>query len=739
MISINNNDYAVLSVFPSVETFHDFGKNIENQTIIDSFVNFAFEKGLIPVADEDAFEQFIRRNRHKIAAPSMPEDLNFEALFARKKEILQISISGRALTERVNHLIKRYKIDLPKLTNTMLSRLKKEPADTPHKRNSLRTLAFWLGYERSNLEAAWNFETLLRLCHASSSEKKINLGARIGLSLHSRGDVIDQEAVSWLKKNIKSYIDSAMAMLPYKGWGRVKSYDITTLYIDFPKEDKTNYPASYQTSIRQALSVAHQIAVRWALSDHSTKNRFLSIGIATGEFTNLNNYLLPILNTKISGDPVVRMTDHTHQCILAGDIRTVFCSQPEETTLFNGETLSIWWVEGLWSFIYWDFIPALLEDGIMQPTHESPNGLNRFFMYPDTIEKQSNLNSIKRFFLFPQNALLGIEIAKTFYYRRRFWEANEILRVVLSIDRINVCARSLRMMLYRNMAIEEPVYSISQIHFMRAEDEAQFIIEHCNTFEEDFFCEYAVVMLSKAIYTLRCMREDLDMVEIPGDKGKLKLQVYKYLENAARLFEKGIVVSTSGYRSIWLLICTRMLSKILKTNERFFEAPKIPIHVPKRVFAQTTYDILASLNTFGWRDFETTDLGFLENLFFQSFDQYGGSVTLRAYRSTLYFCHAVSLWDVFPNRTVKGAKKVLEFFQKAINMAREMDEQKLYIYSYTRCLGEMLEPETFIRHIENAVQKVEKCAGTMEELENMDPSQMIEDNKNDFALFCLNI
>jgi hypothetical protein len=72
-------------------------------------------------------------------------------------------------------------------------------------------------------------------------------------------------------------------------------------------------------------------------------------------------------------------------------------------------------------------------------------------------------------------------------------------------------------------------------------------------------------------------------------------------------------------------------------------------------------------------------------------------------------------------------------------MAREMEEQKLYIYSYTRCLGEMLEPETFIRHIENAVQKVEKCAGTMEELENMDPSQMIEDNKNDFALFCLNI
>lgn len=731
--------FAILSVFPNVETFHEFNNNFDNQGIVDSFVKFAFEHQLISVPDADAFEHFIRSNRHKIAFPATPADLSFEELFNSKKETLQITISVRALTDRVNNLIKAHKIELPKLTNTMLSRLKKEPADTLHKQNSLRTLSFWLGYERSNLEGTWNFETLAKLCRASLPVRKIDHGVRIGLSLHSRGDVIDQEAVNWLRKNIKNYIGSLMTILPYGGWGRVKSFDITTIYIDFPKEDKANYPTSYQDSIRKAISVAHQIAVRWALSKHSTKNRFLSIGIAAGEFVNLNNYLLPILNAKISGDPVIRMTDFTRQCILVGDIRTVFCSHSEEVTLFNGETLIIWWVVGLWSFIYWDFIPALLDDEIMQSTPESINRLNHFFMYPDTLEKQTKVNSIKRFFLFPQNSLLGIEIAKTLYYRRCFWEANEILRTVLSVDPANVCARSLRMMLYRNLGIEEPIYSISQIHFDRAEGEAQFILEHCNTLEEDFFCEYSTISLSRAVCLLRRMREGSDLGEYPADKKQLKHKIFKYLETASGLFEKGIVVSASGYRSIWFLSCTRMLSRILGTSDRFFESSKIPISVPKQVYAQTVYDVTASVNYYRWRDQENSDIGFLEKVLLQSFDRYGGSVTLRAYRSTLYFCFAVMLWDVLPGRTVSTAQKVLKFFQEAITMAHTLKEQNLYIYSYTRCIGEMLEPETFIRHIEKAVQKVEACAGTLEELENMNPSQKIEDNENDFALFSLNI
>lgn len=730
---------AIFSVFPNTETFLAFKRDFENQSIINSFIELSVTHNLIAEKSEDAFINLISENAPPSPKKAPPEDLNFETLLKEKKDLLNITLSERALAERINALIKNNNIALPKLSNTMLTRLKREPADTPHKRNSLRSLAFWLGYERADLNTNWSYPTLFKLCRTVSLTPKIDKGVRIGLSLYSRGDVIGQEVLAWLKKNIKDFIRSSLTSIPAGGWGKVRSYDITTAYVDFPKQGDADFPASYQTSIRKALSVAHQIAVRWALSEHCTKNRFLSIGIATGEFTNLNNYLLPMLTAKLPGDPVIRMSDFTHQCILVGDIRTVFCRQPEEVTLFNGETLSIWWVLGLWTFIYWDFIPGLLEDEIMQPTPKSIERLNRFFLYPEKHETGAGSNAIKRFFMFPQNPLLGIEVAKTLYYRRCFGEANEILRLVLSIDPTNVSARSLRMMIYRNLAIAEADEAISRIHFSRAENEARFILRHCDTLEEDFFCEYAVISLSKAVNTLRQMRKNNDTGLSYENFEKQKNSVFHSLERANRLFEKGIVVSPTGNRSIYLMICTQILTTILKEHDHFFKSPAIPISVPKTVYRKKAFEILSSFNFFGWEKSENTDYALLERILLQSFERHGSSSTLRAYQPTLNFCFAVMLWDVFPERSVNSVVTALNFLKSAISLAKELEEQNLFIYSYTRCLGEMLEPAIFIRHIEQAVQRMEKCAGTLEELETLEPSRMIGNGKDNFTLFTLNI
>ncbi len=48
--------------------------------------------------------------------------------------------------------------------------------------------------------------------------------------------------------------------------------------------------------------------IRWALSEYCTQNRLLSIGIAAGEFANIDKYLLPTLNAKLPGDPAIRMS-----------------------------------------------------------------------------------------------------------------------------------------------------------------------------------------------------------------------------------------------------------------------------------------------------------------------------------------------------------------------------------------------------------------------------------------------
>ena len=182
-------------------------------------------------------------------------------------------------------------------------------------------------------------------------------------------------------------------------------------------------PTLYRQCLRSAVSLAHQMAIRWALSKYFTKNRFLSIGIAAGDYASIDNYLLPLLNARLPGDPVIRMTDYARQCLLTNDIRALLCSRPNEMTLFNGETLTIWWVVGFWSEMYFDFVPGLLRDKVLQNDPASVEALTRLIWSPEKIELQpaagDESNAVMTFYRFPHNSLLGIEIAKTLYYRRQ--------------------------------------------------------------------------------------------------------------------------------------------------------------------------------------------------------------------------------------------------------------------------------------------------------------------------------
>lgn len=152
------------------------------------------------------------------------------------------------------------------------------------------------------------------------------------------------------------YVEQFISHFYYGHWGKVKSHDITTLYIDFPREEQGGGLTAYRQCLRSSLSLAHQMAIRWSLSPYATKNRFLSIAVVIGEYAGLDNYLLPLLNAKLPNDPVIRISDTARQGALINDIRVVFCSRPNEISLFNGEALTIWWIESFWSTLYFDFV-----------------------------------------------------------------------------------------------------------------------------------------------------------------------------------------------------------------------------------------------------------------------------------------------------------------------------------------------------------------------------------------------
>lgn len=733
MTQQNQARSAILAVFPTPETFIEFSKNSENTSIIQSFIDYAAQNNIIDATNKNTFIDFIRKNTRSQEDCNPLNHLNFEELFEKKDDILELNLSVRAWTDRINALLAEHKIHLPKVSNSMLTRLKKEPADTNHKQNVIRSLAFWIGCERAHLGPHWNFEALLKLCYDSKQSINYREGVRIGFALYGRGDIIGHEIVNWLKKELKNYIEQSIDYFLYGRWGKVKSHDITTLYVDFPKEEKISNPAAYRQCLRSAVTLSHQIAIRWALSKYYTKNRFLSIGIAAGDYAILDNYLLPILNAKLPGDPVIRMTDYTRQCLLINDMRALLCSQPNEITLFNGETLPIWWVVGFWSSTYFDFIPDLLTDKSLQKDQSSLGRRSR--LISSAVETgvqpgiESESDAVTALYKFPHNSLLGIEIAKTLYYRRQFWEAIEILYIVLSINPMHLNARTLRMVLFRNLAIISPSYSIADNLFKQSELEAIFIQENCAFQSEDFYCEHAVLFLARAMLTVRYMRNSNGAIPgIKEDMQQLKQKVFSWLDKAESLFGMGIMVSPSGVRSGYLLNSIRILQAILKNDEEIFINPLKPVDAAPEIVKQSSTDLQWQL---GYRreDLPQQDqYDFMEKIYETDIITHDDSISLQAYRPTTYFCTAVAWWDFFPLRTVSIAKRVLHILNSSIQIAKSVAKKDVCIYSFTRTYGEMMPAEEFIQHLEKSIQMIKEVAGP--NLLNRDDREFIQSDKH---------
>ena len=710
---------ALLTVFPTPQGWSSFSQNSNNDLIRDSLLSFAWRHGLIETADTKDFEMMIREHTSHRQNFDPPRHLSFEGLLEKKDELLRFNLSLRALTGRINSLLAENQVALPKVTNSMLTRLKKEPVDTVYKQNVLRSIAFWLGYERADLSDVWHYDTLLTLCRDGRQTQNFNEGARIGFALFSRGDVIDHEILGWLRKTLKLYIDQSIPQFAYGRWGKVRAHDITTFYVDFPKEAATSDLVAYQQCLRGAVSLAHQMAIRWALSRYCTKNRFLSIAVVAGEFAALDNHLLPLLNAKLPNDPVIRISDYARQCILINDIRVVFCSKPTETTLFNGETLSIWWIEAFWSVFYFDFVSDLLTDPILQNNAVSMKKLNRL-LWPPLDKDRSGIetdesNAVSAFFRFPHNALLGVEMAKTLFYRRRFAEAMAILRVLLSINPADLIARTLRMIILRSIALDSQDSDTAAVIFQQAGREARFILANCECESEDFYCEYAGLHMAQAMRLLRELRANPKITRNKTELTAMKHRIFTALERAEDLFGNGISVSPSGIRSAYFLHSIRLLRAILQEDEDIFVNPRKPLSCSQRTVREVAVNVHSHL---GIRRSYLRDVpedkmnAIAEKLLSNRAKMHDDAMAPASYRPTIYYCHAVALWSFLPERTATAIEKARECILKAIEMAEGIKKDDLCIYAFTRTYAEMLTPQEFIRHMRNCLAFIDQAAGS---------------------------
>jgi len=719
---------AILAIFPNTRSLEDFKEDCDKikdgNKILDSFIFFAYHLEIIEKNDYSELIKFVHNNSLSLAPQSELQLNSFSELIKQKKDLIGMK-SFDFLAQDINELLDKYNIEINRIKNkAIFTNLQKESPHTPTKRNYLRAMAFWIGYNKTDLIQKFNYENILLLCTKQNKLWNEKEGCRLAFTLHNRGDRVEKEMIDWISSEIKNYIRNNFDK---ESCRNVKYDDVIIQYIDLFKERSFDHEIdnliSYGKCINNAISMSYQIYIKWALSKYATKKTLLAIGIAAGEFKSLDIYIRFILKEKLPDDPAIRLTYYTRQCILMNEIRVVTSNQPKEIEVQSGEVINVWWIKGLWNTIYWDFVNEMLEDKVLQSDNKIVDLLwtKKCTELPYE-EKKENLDAVSIILKRPDNTLFGLEIAKTLYYRQKYYEANEILRIILSRDPKNLIARTLRMSIFWNQGISCDDYSKSHLFFRSAAEEANYIDDYCEFKDEDHYCERGLGKLAHAMKLLRILRQN------KGNFRNIDIElspsiVINLLNEAELIFEKGMTVSPHGTRSMYLILCSRSFRKLLFYNKNFFSNQSEKVVDNQNCFRETGTEIFQKL---GWLrpDFSyNTQNQFLYEMADNAIVLHSNANFLQAFIPNAYFCYSVLLWDFYPNITIGSTKKVLYWLYEAKRIAEEVHQKKLCVYSITRFNAEIMKADIFIQHINKIIKEIEI---RVSKIKNDDDYEVIE-------------
>jgi len=697
---------AVLSIFPTIDSFENFVQQEKGFDYAKSIIYWIYSNNLIMNETIDSFRSLLldsNMNQRTEFYHLFENILSFSDFIDKRSEYIGVKSSVKQFVKTINQFLKVNKIQIPAINDVTITRLRTGPADTPAKKNTLRALSLWIGHERHNCGLSYHYENLLYLCDQNIdkiwNEKE---GCRVAIGLFSRGDLIDDALVRWLIEKIKKHQED----FDKDSVGTIHSYNTTTLYVDFYKRNEESnqfyHPTTFGECINKAISFSYTLMIRWLLSKYNTSKRFLSIGIASGVFSDFDyyGYIQGILSEDIKNDPVIRLTDFTRQCIVINDIRVLICPAPKEQFISSGELNKVWWLDGLWNTIYWDLIPEMIYDKAILSDEKMRSLL---WVSKNQMIDINESDAVKTFLQSQNNTFLGLEIAKTLFYKRKFIEANEILRIILCREPKNIIARTLRISIHWNNGVNADTYSKAEMSFRLIEKEVEFIEEYCENKDEDYYCEYGLGIVGHAITILRFIKREI------LDKSMLT-KVLSLLNDAESLYEKSKVISSTGSRSVYLLLYTKSLKGLILNDDLFitnfpYESCFIDKYKPFETVTNEVFTVI------GWIHPDLKDLKqkmlFFENRAYQAIKLHDDSTFLRTYIPGVTFCYAVLLWDFNPFITRQTINKVMDLLQKAYQSASQLDNE-LCIYSVTRFNGEIMPVRTFQMHIEKCILALKK-------------------------------
>ncbi len=723
---------ALLSVFPSSETLLHFIRNDRDvaEKALPEFIRFAWERGFIAAKTEKAFTDFIEKEAGKVVAASLPEGFSFNDLIDRISE----NQSVNSFIESELRPIAR-EFHLPEVQASMISRLRQNfNPNTRGKLNLMRVLAFWIGGNRSYW--GWNYHTLLQLKDTVIHEETDrNEGVRLAFQMEIRDDILGQGTIEWLKNEL--YQSMKELDIFYIDRKQILS-SATTVFVSIPKmKGCAGDMTLYATALRNAVALAHQISVRWSLSEHSRPGTRLRIAMAAGAFADSDIILQAMMKAGMPEGDVIWMTPFVRMCANLAEIKIVFNDQPKEIRLYDGETLPVWGAGCLWSHIYYDFVPAVLK--LLPADSESYETFRKTLYFGDA----KNNRTVAFVHRHVQNTMLILEIAKSCLARGMFHEADYFMSVILANKPFHVVARTLRMIVRLNIALAQPDFSVALISFREAVNEGRFIIEHCRVEDEEVFCELGQIhfCIAKRLYnilrkdkreTVRIAREgtgaeavsepitDADRTDTLYENSRktLRKQVMEHLKKAQECFENGRTISPSGMgnRSLHWSFRIRALQRVLATDSQAFgfiqEPGKTVLTDRFDIFRQTAKEMFSVL---GWAknipengsEYSETEESELFNHIFRVFGMYDNAVLLKTYSVNIKYATTILLFDFTPKLTALQLELMLSWLKQARNDARKLNSSELGIHTIVTCFSQVQPIRCFLNRVSEAARIIE--------------------------------
>ncbi|GAB6096780.1 hypothetical protein JCM14469_30330 [Desulfatiferula olefinivorans] len=461
------------------------------------------------------------------------------------------------------------------------------------------------------------------------------------------------------------------------------------------------------------------------------------VGIAAGKFTKLSSQLQYVIDANLPENHTIRLTDFAKLCIGMTDAKIIFHSKPETYKTPHGD-LSIWVIKHFW-FLYFDFIPQMLDRDMIPVDIVSYEHFQQSIHFPN-IEPTSINGTAILFALrkFPQNETLIIETAKVCLAKRMFQESNTILSSVFAYNPFNPVARSLRMLIYLNMAMEQKDMSVFELYFENAKKEGDFVLKYCPE-DEEIWCEYGLLYWTRAIYILRQLRTHA--IKNQPERLAFKERLLSDFKEAEDCFQNGMIFSPTVNRPGFWIVHLKSLHELIRHDETITESTTA-IQDTLAIYSFESTKFFISL---GWIEPAVLEItnsqeiishleAFIKRMS-QAIQTYDGSVHLRMYKPNVSYSIATVLWDFSPLITVGIAKSTMEWLEKARHQARQLCETNTGIFSIISWYSHIQDPIHFIDCVTSAIKKIHDFVDT--HLDKADDYLIDKDRLDGFKLFPL--